>query len=49
MGKLYPHSIALEKHFVVRIHVYVDRTIFLLIYHDFMMTDTLNLRNWKYK
>ena len=35
--------------FVMYLHIYVARAIFLLSYDDLMMTKTPNLSNWKYK
>ena len=34
--------------FVVIIHMYVDITIYILLYDDFMITNTMNLSNRKY-
>ena len=45
----YNHTIQNGIFFVVNLHIYVARAIFLLFYDYFMMKKILNLINWKYK
>ena len=49
MGQLYSYYKKWEGNIVVILHIYEVRTIYLIFYDDFMMTNIMNLSNGKYK